>query len=105
MDVLAIGSVVTLKGRKEKRMITGYLRVLPDGRVFDYASVPFPVGAGDPQSGVLFNADAIESVLFEGYREEDFPKVAEFLEKARPAVEKAAKEANDKTKDKRTALE
>lgn len=105
MDVLSIGSVVALKGRKEKRMITGYLRTLPDGRVFDYASVPFPIGAGDPQSGVLFNAEAIETILFEGYHDEEFPKVADFLEKVRPVMEKAAQKAGEKANEKRTALE
>ncbi len=93
MDVLTIGSVVAVKGRKEKRMITGYLRALPDGRVFDYASVPFPAGAGDPNAGLLFNAEAIEQLLFEGYRDEDYATLTALLEKARPEMERVSKNA------------
>ena len=77
-------------------MITGYLRPLPDGRVFDYATVPFPGGAGDPKSGVLFNATAIESVVFEGYKDESLEKLGELLEHTRPLVIKAAEEAAER---------
>lgn len=92
MGVLTVGSVVAVKERREKRMITGYLRSPGNGKVYDYASVPFPAGAGDPGSGLLFNANAIESVLFEGYKDELYEKLCEFLDNQRPEVEKVAAE-------------
>ena len=95
MEVLTVGSVVSVKGITEKRMITGYLRGMPGRNVFDYASVPFPIGAGDPTSSLLFNADAIEQVFFEGFKGDDYDKLVCFLQNARSEVEKRVAETAD----------
>ena len=92
MELLTIGSVVKVKGSIVQRMITGYLRAATDGRVFDYASVPYPVGMGDSASLLVFNADAVEEVLFEGYKDENYPQLKALFEYAVPIAQEKAKE-------------
>ena len=89
MEFLTIGSVVTLKGHREKRMITGYLRVGSAGNIRQYASVPYPLGLGDMPI-VLFDEEAIEQVLFRGYQDEKYPVFQQVMERAKAEAERRA---------------
>lgn len=82
MEYLTIGSVVRVKGLTEKRMISGYLRVDPAGRVWDYAAVPYPLGVGD-MPVAMFNAGSIEEVLFTGYCDKDYALLQQVLASAK----------------------
>lgn len=77
--VYPLGTVVALKERTERYMITGMLRLMRDGKVVDYAAVRFPLGNVGSQSFRYFNHEDVAEVLHEGYRHEDFEKLAKIM--------------------------
>ncbi len=89
MEFLPIGSVVTIKDHREKRMVTGYLRVGAAGNIRKYASVPYPLGLGDMPI-VLFDEEAIEQVVFNGYQYEKYPEFQQGMTKAMTDAERRA---------------
>lgn len=79
IDYLPLGSVVVLKGGIQKLLIISRgINVKRDDEVlfFDYGGVLFPEGLMGDQMA-YFNHDGIESVIFEGYNDDDSKKLAE----------------------------
>lgn len=79
--ILPIGSVVKIRNTKQPVMIFGYLQrssAMPD-MVVDYIGVPYPVGSINLFSQYGFQMTDITEVLFEGYQNEDFEKIASLL--------------------------
>ncbi len=69
--LLPVGSVVRLQGAGKKIVIMGIMQMKKTDsglRVYDYIGVPFPEGFLGPDSGLLFNHDTIEEVIFTGYQ-------------------------------------
>lgn len=68
-NILPVGSVVVLKGKNARKvMIAGYHTKTKDGKIFDYFTVPYPMGLLAPSEYLLINEKLIDSVVFEGYR-------------------------------------
>ena len=71
-EFLPIGSVVLLKGGNKRIMICG--RILAQAGsdiIYEYSACYYPEGIVDPQSMFFFNRDAIETVYFRGYEDQD----------------------------------
>ena len=70
-NLLPIGSVVRLTDAKKKVVIMGIMPVkhMPDGEdiIYDYLGVPYPEGYMTQETGLLFNHDKIDEIIFEGY--------------------------------------
>ena len=64
-NLLPIGSVVRLTDAKKKVVIMGIMPVkhMPD--------VPYPEGYMTQETGLLFNHDKIDEIIFEGYANEE----------------------------------
>jgi len=87
-DFLPIGTVVTLRTIETKPvMITGYLMYV-DNILYDYCSVPFPLGYDDDKRTIQFNADAIAEILHKGFVDADY----EHLQLVNKAMKKKAME-------------
>lgn len=98
MELLALGSVVKVKGMKEKRVISGYLRPVSDGRVFDYSSVPFPTGLVNIEDLAVFNAEDVDEVVFSGLNDNN-KEVVKWFEAFKPVMEKKLGEVIEKGAD------
>ena len=71
--VLPIGSIVYLKGGRQKLMILNrgpQAKVEDQLTLFDYSASPYPMGM-TPDRVMFFNSEEIDKVLFEGYFDED----------------------------------
>ena len=70
---LPIGSIVLLKKSKKKVMVTGFLckEQDKDSSLYDYIGCAFPEGIISSEMNLLFNNDDIDSVIFEGYKDEE----------------------------------
>lgn len=69
-DYLTNGSIVELKKLTDKVMIVGIHQRIK-GEKYDYIGCIHPYGYTNPDDFVVFNKDAIEKVIFEGYRDEE----------------------------------
>ena len=81
-----IGTVVKFNENPLEYTITGYFPQNKEtGEVFTYMAVNASFGITTGPGAILFNADQIGKVIFEGYRDK---KVDQFLEKleAVPAI-------------------
>lgn len=79
--ILPIGSVVKLRNSDQLIMIFGYLQkssAMPD-QIVDYVGVPYPSGNINLLTQYGFQMTDITEVIFEGYRNEQFEKIAELL--------------------------
>ena len=73
-----LGTVVRLDADPKRfYMIAGYLPQREDGTVFDYFSVPFPLGMTDENRFVCFYHRAIAQVIAPGY---DGPETQQLLD-------------------------
>lgn len=71
-EFLPIGSVVLLKGGNKRIMICGRIQAQAGSDIiYDYSACYYPEGIIDPQSMFFFNRDAIETVYFRGYEDQD----------------------------------
>lgn len=74
-EFLPIGSVVQLKDAKKKLVIIGVMPVkhTPNGTdvAYDYLGVPYPEGYMNRDTGLLFNHDRIDEIVFMGYANEE----------------------------------
>lgn len=71
-EFLPIGSVVLLKGGNKRIMICGRIQAQAGSDViYDYSACYYPEGIVDPKSMFFFNRDAIETVYFRGYEDQD----------------------------------
>ncbi len=67
-DYLPIGSVVKIRHTdKAIFMIAGYFPKRESSKIFDYFSVPFPVGLINDQQYFCFNKGDVVEVLHTGY--------------------------------------
>ena len=79
--ILPIGSVIKLCNSNQLLMIFGYLQrssAMPD-EIVDYVGVPYPSGNINLLTQYGFQMTEIAEVVFEGYRNEQFEKIAELL--------------------------
>lgn len=79
--ILPIGSVVKIRNTKEPIMIFGYLQKSSGqaDKIVDYVAVPYPIGNVNIFTQYGFQMTDITEVLFEGYRDEEFEKIAVLL--------------------------
>ena len=71
-EFLPIGSVVLLKGGNKRIMICGRIQAQAGTDViYDYSACYYPEGIIDTRSMFFFNRDAIETVYFRGYEDQD----------------------------------
>ena len=71
-EFLPIGSVVLLEGGNKRIMICGRIQAQAGSDViYDYSACYYPEGIVDPKSMFFFNRDAIETVYFRGYEDQD----------------------------------
>ena len=79
---LPVGSVVLLKGAKQKVVVLGYA-VKEDGedKIWDYLGAPFPVGIIKSDMNLLFDKSQITKIYHTGYKDEDSVKFLEALER------------------------
>lgn len=71
-EFLPIGSVVLLKGGNKRIMICGRIQAQAGSDIiYDYSACYYPEGIVDPQYMFFFNRDAIETVYFRGYEDQD----------------------------------
>lgn len=93
-DLLPVGSVVRLKqDPKFELMIAGYYQEVDDV-VYDYVAVIYPNGMDGVDSLFVFQQSAIESVIFEGYKDEEGEAFTMMLPKLLQAVGTALEEEN-----------
>lgn len=93
--MLPIGSVVRLSGAYKKIVIMGTMQTkLKDGilMAYDYLGVPFPEGYFGPESGLLFNHDSIEEVVFEGYQDLERERFVQTMEAVARGRDRALQE-------------
>ncbi len=78
---LPIGSIVKLKGKNKSFMITGYYSVEYENalEIYDYSACAYPEGVMIKSSYCSFNQKDIESVLFEGFKTEEYTKLTNSL--------------------------
>lgn len=68
MNLLAVGSVVILKGGNKKIMIYGRkVHHMDHDRKYDYLGCPYPEGYIGDHMNVFFNSEYIEHVVHKGY--------------------------------------
>ncbi len=76
-ELLPIGTVVLLEGGTKKVMICGYSsKSAEDNKVYDYNGCIFPEGFME-NIYCLFNHDQIETVYYEGLKNEEFEEYME----------------------------
>ncbi|MBQ4528364.1 MAG: DUF4176 domain-containing protein [Clostridia bacterium] len=86
-NVLPVGTIVKLENSDSPIAIVGYYPII-SGEQRDYYGVCVPIGISQKYPMVHFKEEQIESVVFEGYKDEDFEpasaamkKVQEFLDR------------------------
>ena len=79
---LPVGSVVLLKGAKQKVVVLGYA-VKDDGgdKIWDYLGAPFPIGVIKSDMNLLFDKSQISKIYHVGYEDEDSVEFLEALER------------------------
>lgn len=71
-EFLPVGSVVMLNGGEKRVMICGRIQAQAGTDViYDYSACYYPEGIIDPKSMFFFNRDAIETVYFRGYEDQE----------------------------------
>lgn len=82
IDILPVGSVLTLKGSPSKVMVVGYGPVDSKKKwYFEYLGVGYPGGCGDKNDTIMFDGHMIETVVFYGYTDEKTTAVCNALGK------------------------
>lgn len=71
-EFFPVGSVVMLNGGEKRVMICGRIQAQAGADViYDYSACYYPEGIIDPKSMFFFNRDAIETVYFRGYEDQE----------------------------------
>jgi hypothetical protein len=68
---LPIGTILLLKKATRKVMITGYLPVTEDKKIFRYSGVTYPEGFASPEKLLLFNNSDIAEVNYKGMEDDE----------------------------------
>jgi len=80
IDLLPLGTVVTIQGFRQKIMITKYYDKIPQisydpenitYKIYDYMGVSWPEGDTDLESRLSFNHEIIDNIYFYGYTNEE----------------------------------
>lgn len=72
VELLPIGSIVSLKQAKKRVMISGYFQIAEndqEDKEYDYCGVPYPEGNIGTEFQVLFQHSDIDSVFFKGFED------------------------------------
>ena len=69
---LPIGTVVTLKEATKKVMITGYLPMSDDNKMFDYNACTYPEGILATDKTLAFNHDKIGTINYMGFNDDEY---------------------------------
>lgn len=77
-NMLAIGSVVKLKGADILAMIVGY-GMATDKQYYDYLGVLYPNGLSAYKDYLYFNVDEIDNVVFSSYKDESYESLRKVL--------------------------
>ena len=81
-NLIELGSIVKLKYSVMEFMIIGYYPIYEgNGKTYDYLCVSHVVGMLDNDSLIAINEEAIEEVVFHGFRNEDADKFIDELSK------------------------
>lgn len=71
-NLLPLGSVVLLKGANKRLMITGRIQARAgEKKVYDYSACWYPEGLVSPQGLFFFDHDAIDTLFFVGFQDEE----------------------------------
>lgn len=71
-EFLPVGSVVLLRGGSKRIMICGRIQAQAGSDViYDYSACYYPEGIVDTSSMFFFNRDAIETVYYRGYEDQE----------------------------------
>ena len=74
-ELLPLGSVVILHNAVKKIVIIGYMPIKRNTNgeetIYDYVGVPYPEGYMTQESLLLFCHDKIDTVIFDGYANEE----------------------------------
>ena len=80
-DLLPIGSVVLLKEGEKRLMIIGRIQVQGGSdEIYDYSACLYPEGMTSSDSIYFFNNDAIDTVFFIGFQDEEEFGFRDFLD-------------------------
>ncbi|MBG9770916.1 DUF4176 domain-containing protein [Bacillus vallismortis] len=82
--LLPSGSIVLLEGGSKKLMIYGRKQIVVSNnpKMFDYIGVFYPEGYIDQEYTFAFNHSDIETVIFEGYQDEEEIEFQKVLKEA-----------------------
>ncbi len=73
------GSIVKLKNNSNKLMIVG-LCVEVNNKIHDYCAIEIPKGFSNKSSIVVFNNDDIDTIICEGYIDDEIKEYLDDLE-------------------------
>lgn len=80
INLLPIGSIVSLKKVNMKVMIAGFFpKDNETGKVFDYFGVAYPFGYVSEKTNMVFQAEAVQEVLFRGYEDEKRDEIVKLI--------------------------
>lgn len=80
LNLLPIGSIVTLNGGEKKLMIYGRKQTdATTDKEFDYLGCPYPEGYIQQKLTFLFNHDDVKEVVFKGFTDGEEQKFIEAL--------------------------
>ena len=95
-QLLPIGSVVLLKKKKKRLMITGVFPIqTEEEEVYDYIAVIYPEGYIGPRSNYVFNHGDIEEILFKGYDDEERKGYLDVMKKTMEVAFETMKNAEE----------
>jgi len=113
--LLPLGTVLTLKGKEHKIMITAYLIKLDgsklkdsdkkakvEGKIFDYMGVLWPEGDFDSTQKILFNHDTIGNIFFYGYNDEQFIAFQNLIKEGMASQKEEEKKSDNQGDNKET---
>lgn len=97
-DKLPIGSVISVAGSNEMKMIIGYNFMQEEGgEIFDYASFPYPIGyIGLDTEMFLFNDESVELLYHKGFETENLQKYFDIIDEQ---FEKTQEKINEEEED------
>ncbi len=89
-NFLPIGSIITLKKTKKKVMIIGFLckEQDKDSNLYDYIGCAYPEGVISSDINLLFNNDDIDSIICDGYIDNEEKLFKEKLNKLIETIKK-----------------
>lgn len=93
-SLIAIGTVVLLKGTEKRIMIIGYYPVTNHENIeltYEYCGCLFPEGVFDAKQSILFNHSDIEKIIYNGLVDQE---QKEFIDKLSQVVLEEKKNNN-----------